>query len=88
MVALLALAPAQVFGQDAERGKQLYETHCGSCHYERLHQRERAKSKIRTLSDLRDEVTRWAPQTRRRFTFDEIEDMVQYLNRTYYRMDK
>jgi mono/diheme cytochrome c family protein len=88
MIALLVSAPAQVLGQDAERGKQLYETHCGSCHYERVHQRERARSKIWTLSDLRDEVARWASQTKRRFTLDEIEDMVRYLNGTHYRMDK
>ena len=70
-------------GQDAQRGRLLYETHCGACHYERLH--DRMRTKIGQLADLRDEVGRWAPQTGRRFTLDEREEMVQYLNESHYR---
>ncbi len=70
--------------QDVERGKLLYETHCGGCHYERVH--ERLRTKVRDLGDLRDEVARWAPQTRRSFTLDELEEVVQYLNETHYRI--
>ena len=32
------------WAQDVERGRLLYETHCGGCHYERVH--ERLKSEI------------------------------------------
>jgi mono/diheme cytochrome c family protein len=74
-----AAAPAQ----DAERGRVLYQTHCGGCHYERVHQRLR--SEIRDLADLRDMVARWAPQARRTYTLDELEDIVQYLNESHYR---
>ena len=69
--------------QDPARGKLLYETHCGACHYERVHQRLRPK--VRELAELRDEVARWAPQTKQNFTLDEREDIVQYLNESHYR---
>lgn len=70
--------------QDAERGKLLYETYCGTCHYERVH--DRLRTKIGDLADLRDEVARWAPQTKRQFTLDEIEQVAQYLNESHYRI--
>jgi len=46
----------------------------------------RLKSEIRDLADLRGAVARWAPQTKHRFTPEEIEDVVQYLNATHYRL--
>ena len=81
---LLALLPIAAAAQeDAARGRLLYETHCGECHYERVHQR--IKSEVRDLGDLRDTVARWASQTRRNFTLDELEDVVTYLNESHYR---
>lgn len=80
---LLLLLPAAAWSQEAEQGRLLYETHCGGCHYERVHQRVR--SDVRDLADLRDTVARWAPQTKRRFTLDERESIVQYLNESHYR---
>lgn len=74
------LLPLAAWAQD---GRVLYETHCGSCHYERVHQRLR--SEVRDLSDLRDMVVRWAPQTKRVLSLDEREAIVQYLNETHYR---
>ena len=79
----LVFCPLLAWGQDAARGKALYETYCGGCHYERVHQRLR--SEVKELADLRDMVARWAPQTKRQFTLDEIEDVVQYLNQSHYR---
>jgi len=82
MVAALALASGAC-AQDAERGRVLYETYCGACHYERVH--ERVRSEVKNLADLRDFVARWAPQTKRQFTLDELEDVVAYLNESHYR---
>ena len=82
LVALPALA------QDAGRGKLLYETHCGDCHYERVHQRDRAKSPVKSLSDLRDEVALRAGQTGRPFTLEDLEDVAEYLNRSHYQLTK
>jgi mono/diheme cytochrome c family protein len=84
-VSLLSLLfPLAAAAQDAERGRLLYQTHCGGCHYERVH--DRLRTEVKDLSDLRDQVARWAPQTQRSFTLDEREDMVQYLNESHYRL--
>jgi len=79
----LLLVPVMAWSQDQAPGRMLYETHCGGCHYERVH--ERARSDVKSLADLRDTVARWADQTKHRFTLDEIEGVVQYLNESHYR---
>ena len=81
--ALLALFSLSAAAQDAADGKVLYETHCGGCHYERVHQRTR--SDVRDLANLRDTVARWSAQTKRTYTLDELENIVQYLNESHYR---
>jgi mono/diheme cytochrome c family protein len=81
---LFLLLPAAASAQDAERGRVLYQTYCGGCHYERVH--DRMRSEVQDLSDLRDMVARWAPQTKRSFTLDEREDIAQYLNESHYRI--
>ena len=81
--AIVLLLPLPVCAQDAAQGRVLYETHCGGCHYERVHQRLRTS--VKDLSDLRDMVARWAPQTKRNFTLEEQDDIVQYLNESHYR---
>jgi len=81
--------PAQVSGvgaSDAQHGRLLYETHCGSCHYEKLHTRK--STRIDTLAALKGEVARWSLQTSRRFTPAEIDDVAAYLNRSHYRLSK
>ncbi len=80
---LLLLLASPAFGQDAARGRMLYQTYCGVCHYEHVH--DRLKSEVKDLADLRDAVARWAPQTKRSFTLDERENIVQYLNESHYR---
>ena len=83
---LILLLPLCAFAQDAERGRVLYETYCGGCHYERIHD-ERLRPAVRDLADLRDMVAQWAPHTKQRvYSLEELEDMVQYLNESYYRI--
>lgn len=81
---ILVLVPLTAQAQDAASGRVLYETYCGGCHYERVHQRIR--SDVRDLADLRDTVARWAAQTKRTYTLDELESIVQYLNQSHYRL--
>jgi mono/diheme cytochrome c family protein len=82
-VFLLCLFAGPALAQDPADGKLLYETHCGTCHYERVHQRTR--SDVKDIADLRDTVARWAMQTKRPWTLDELEGVVQYLNQSHYR---
>lgn len=82
---LILLLPLCAFAQDAERGRVLYQTYCGGCHYERIHD-ERLRPAVRDLEDLRDMVARWAPHTKQRvYTLQELDDMVEYLNESHYR---
>lgn len=85
---MAACAALPAFAQDPERGKLLYETHCGGCHYERVHERDRGRSSVATLADLRDEVARRAAQTGRPFTLEDLEDVAEYLNRSHYRLTR
>jgi mono/diheme cytochrome c family protein len=85
---LLAFACLPAAAQDPQRGKLLYDTHCGGCHYERVHHRERAKSRVQTLADLRDEVVLRAGQTGRSFSLEDLGDLAEYLNQTHYRLAK
>jgi mono/diheme cytochrome c family protein len=80
---LLLLFPLAAAAQDAAEGRMLYQTHCGGCHYERVH--DRLRTSVRDLAELRDMVARWAPQTKRTYTLDELESIVQYLNESHYR---
>ena len=83
LAALAAVTPA-AGAQDLAHGRALYEAHCVQCHAERLHERD--ASKVRSLDDLRAFVTRWSQATRQNFTAQDIEDVVQHLNATHYRL--
>ena len=61
----LALVATLAFAQDTRRGQQLYENHCLSCHYERIHKRDPSRSLVRSLTGLRVEVARRAGAGRR-----------------------
>ena len=56
----LAAASLAAQAQDVQRGQLLYQTYCGGCHYERVH--ERLRPSVKDLAELRDMVARWAPQ--------------------------
>jgi len=84
MLAALVWPPA--WSQDALRGKELYELHCLSCHYERIHKRDPSRSLVRSFAQLRLEVAQRAANTGQRFTLADLDDITEYLNRTYYRL--
>jgi mono/diheme cytochrome c family protein len=86
MVAVVLAAPARA--QDPDRGRALYETHCGGCHYERVHQRPQARWQVKSLADLRLEVVRWAAQVKRPFGVEDLDDIAAYLDRSHYKFEK
>jgi mono/diheme cytochrome c family protein len=71
---------------DAERGRALYQNHCGVCHTSKVHRREPPLPI--TVEELRTIVAIWAREEGLRWSRDDIEDVVQYLDRTYYRFVK
>jgi cytochrome c553 len=87
LLALLAAAlPAQA--QDARRGRQLYETLCLTCHYEHVHERAPERSKVHSLQELRKESALRARLTGVRFTREDLEDVVAYLDQSHYHFTK
>ena len=87
-VALMLMLAAPAWAQDAQRGKLVYETHCLTCHYERIHKRDPSRSLIRSLAQLDLEVAQRAANTGRRFTLEDLNDIAAYLNRSHYRLEK
>lgn len=71
---------------DLERGRALYENHCVVCHTPKVHRR--VPSLPLHTDDLRFIVTLWASQQGLRWSRDDIEDVVHYLDRTYYGFEK
>lgn len=69
-----------------ERGRALYENHCIVCHTAKVHRRVPALPL--GIGDLRYIVTLWASQQGVRWSAEDIEDVVDYLNRTHYRFEK
>ena len=88
VLALILLLAMPGWAQDAQRGKLLYETHCFTCHYERIHNRDPAHTLVRTFTQLRLEVAQRAANTGQRFTIEDLDDIAEYLNRTHYRLEK
>jgi mono/diheme cytochrome c family protein len=74
--------------QDADRGRVLYETFCMTCHYERVHERSRERSAVKSYADVRKQAARWSERTRMRFTPEDVDDVAEYLNRSHYKFQK
>jgi mono/diheme cytochrome c family protein len=73
------LAPAA----DAERGRNLYESHCAQCHAESVHGRE--KRAATDFESARSWVRRWGANLGLAWTDDDVNDVTVYLNSRYYR---
>lgn len=76
--------PAQAAG-DPEQGGKLH-TDCLGCHGTELYVPPRAK--VTTLSALKKEVERWNDRMNPKFTKQEVEDIVAWLNRDFYKLLK
>jgi len=79
--ALLLAAPAGAAG-DPARGAKLHED-CLGCHGTELYVPPRAK--VKTLSALKKETEKWNDRMNPKFTRQEIEDLVAWLNATFYK---
>lgn len=88
LAAVLAAMCGGAGAQSLERGKALYETHCVECHYERIHKRDPARSLVRSLPQLQEEVARRAELTKGRFTLSDLDEIAEYLNRSHYRFTR
>lgn len=65
------------------RGEMLYENHCPVCHDSKAH--IRIGHKVRSVSDLNMWVSRWSTELKLQWKPDDIDAVVDYLNKRYYK---
>jgi mono/diheme cytochrome c family protein len=80
-MALVLTAPAAAAG-DPVKGAKLHED-CIGCHGTELYIPPRAK--VKSLAALRKETERWNDRMNPKFTPQEIEDLVAYMNASFYK---
>jgi mono/diheme cytochrome c family protein len=78
---LVLKGPAAAAG-DPVKGAKLHED-CTGCHGTELYTAPRAK--IKSLAALRNETERWNDRMNPKFTRQEIEDLVAYMNANFYK---
>jgi mono/diheme cytochrome c family protein len=78
----VALAPGARAAGDPARGERLHES-CLQCHRSELY--VPPKRKVKTLAALRKETVRWGDHYNPAFTKAEIDHLVAYLNRDFYK---
>jgi hypothetical protein len=87
LVLLAALAPPIAAPADKapppDRGRDLYELRCTTCHATSVHGRE--KRVARDFEEVRAWVSRWNATLGLGWTRDDVDDVTLYLNATYYR---
>ena len=71
--------------EEPVRGKLLYENHCQVCHASVVH--VRAKRRAGSIADLHQWVGRWAHELKLPWGSEEIGEVVDYLNDTYYHFE-
>ena len=67
------------------RGQLLYENHCLECHTSVVHIRNNRKAI--NLIEVRKFVIRWSRELHLPWQKEEIDDVVRYLDRQYYKLD-
>ena len=76
---------AQADAQNFARGQELYNQQCQSCHEDLMHSRNR---KLKTLNGLRSRIQDWSSHTGNSWSAEEIEDVLYYLNKSFYHFDQ
>lgn len=79
---LLAAPIAGAQAPDVERGRALYENHCVVCHTAKVHARVNRIAVSR--AEVREIVDNWQKQQRLAWGAQELDDVVEFLNRTRY----
>jgi len=65
-----------------DRGQALYENHCMSCHEATVHTRDTRRAT--SVAELRKWVATWSFHASLDWTSEEIDDVVDFMERRYY----
>jgi hypothetical protein len=79
---LLPVAPGDAQAADEQRGRMLYENHCGFCHASVVHVRE--QHKVHNAAELRAAIQRWSSELKLKWQENDVNDVQLYLNSLYY----
>jgi cytochrome c553 len=82
-LALLLGALPATQAADAERGKQLVKDNCTSCHDDSVYSRK--DRRVTSLDGLKKQVKRCELNLGLRWFDEDIQNVVGYLNKTYYK---
>jgi cytochrome c2 len=82
VLAFTVIVNTAALGADPERGRALYENHCQGCHSSTVHNRKQRWPE--NLEQLRGIVDRWQTEQNLRWSREDIEDVVYFLNVTQY----
>jgi cytochrome c len=74
---------APLLGDAADRGQGLYENHCTVCHDASVHTRDARR--VHNRGELQLYVSTWSYHAQLDWSREEITDVVDYLDRSYYR---
>jgi cytochrome c553 len=83
MLMMTAPAFAAVPGGDASKGRQLHNANCTGCHDTDMY--TRANRRISSIDGLERQVNACNHQLKKNFDKLEINDLVKYLNDSYYK---
>jgi len=64
------------------RGQLLYENHCRGCHEKSVHSRTEKSAKSK--DDIKYWVIRWATELKLEWSTEDVDDVVDYLDKTFY----
>lgn len=79
----LSAASGRLPAADLERGKMLYENHCTACHTSVVHVRENRRAN--SIPELVWQITRWERLLQLDWRYQEVADVLYYLNSNYYK---
>ena len=78
-------AAAALLPGNAANGKKLHEAHCQACHGTDLY--TRMERRVKSVEGLMGQVNGCNQQLRKDFSRDAVNDLIRYLNETYYRFE-
>ena len=82
---LLGGLSSPALSQEPSRGEALYENHCRSCHESSAHTRDGRK--VKSMTELRKRVAAWSIHGGLDWSEQEVDDVTEYLNRTFYQFE-
>lgn len=80
---LLCSVSMPAMSQNGSRGQALYENQCRSCHESWAHERK-GHSAVASMQDLRRRVAAWATHSGLDWSGEEVDDVTEYLDQTFY----